>query len=156
MRFRYVSLVLLLVLTLTACGGSGKRVASKTTDTHSRTFSTDADKIAFLEQYLLLVSPIQATEFHIVYHDNESGAIPGPSDWDMQAIMLVEPADLPRWTEDMQAVAEQDADLTWVDALLPEDQRWKITSQPVIYEKSGALVAIFEQEGIVFKRVWTT
>ena len=147
---------LVLVLGLTACGGSGKRIASKTTDTQSRTFTTDADKIAFLEQYLLLASPIQATEFHIIYHDNESGLIPGPSDWDMQAVMLVEPADLARWVEGMQSVSVQEVDLAWANVLVPQDQRWRIISQPAVYEKSGALVAIFEQEGIVFKRVWTT
>jgi hypothetical protein len=55
----------------------------------------------------------------------------------------------------MQAVAAQDTDLAWAYALLPQEQRWKITSQPIVYARSGSLVAVFEQEGIVFKRLRT-
>lgn len=148
--------MVLLAVGLVACSGPGKRAADKTTDTRSSAFTTDADKIAFLEQYLLLASPIHATEFHIVYHDNATGGVAGPSEWDMQAVMLVAPADLPRWTEGMRAVSAQDVDLAWAYALLPQEQRWKITSQPLVYERSGTLVAVFEQEGIVFKRARTT
>lgn len=155
LRYGYVVLVVLLILGLTACSGPVKRAANKTTDTRSSVFTTDADKIAFLEQYLLLASPIHATEFHIVYHDNASGGVAGPSDWDIQAVMLVSSADLARWTEGLQAVAAQDADLAWAYALLPREQRWRLTSQPVVYQRSGALVAVFAAEGIVFKRVWT-
>ena len=149
-------LVLLLALALAACGGAGRGAASKTTDTHSAAFATDAEKIAFLEQYLTLASPIAATEFHVVYHDNATGLVPGPSDWDIQTVMLVAPEDVSRWTDGMQPVAAQGIDLAWGHALLPPDPRWTITTPPVVYQRSGAIVAVFEREGIVFKRVWAT
>lgn len=156
MNYNRLILAVLLALGLTACGWPGKAAANKTTDTRSAAFTTDAEKIAFLEQYLKLASPVKATEFHIVYHDNETGFVPGPSDWDIRAVLLVAPADLPRWTDGLQAVAAQGVDLAWAYALLPPEQRWQITSPPMVYERPGALVAVFAQEGIVFKRVWTT
>lgn len=130
--------------------------AGKTTDTRSAALPSDADKIAFLQQYLTLPSPIAATEFHIVYHDNAAGGLPGPSDWDMQAAIKVTPADLPRWTDGMQQVATGEVDLGWGYALLPHEPRWTIASQPVVYTRAGTIVAVFEREGIVFKRVFTT
>src|SRR5262245_40161450 len=95
--------------------------AGKSTDTRSAALATDADKIAFLQQYLTLPSPIAATEFHIVYHDNAAGGLPGPSDWDVQAVIKVAPADLPRWTDGMQQVAAGEVDLGWGYALLPHE-----------------------------------
>ncbi|MBA3945339.1 MAG: hypothetical protein H0X37_12335 [Herpetosiphonaceae bacterium] len=154
-RFIPMLLALLCAATLISCS-TGRRTLSKTTDTQSSTFSSDADKIAFVEHYCTLASPLITTEFHIVYHDNESGRVPGPSDWDMQVLMLVRPQDAPRWTNGMLHVPAQHIDLAWGYVLLPPDPRWMITSQPVVYERSGVIVAVFEREGIIFKRVWTT
>ena len=154
MRYRHLILVLWMPI-LVACGPVGQRPVNKTTDTRSSMFATDAEKIAFLQQYLTLASPIQAAEFHIVYHDNSAGGVPGPSDWDMQVVLVVAPADLPRWTQGMQPVVSQHVDLTWADPLLPPEQHWRITSAPTVYQRAGTLVAVFAPEGIVFKRVST-
>lgn len=134
-------------------GGAG---SNQTTVMRSATLTSDADKIAFLQQYLKLPSPVAATEFQIIYHDNSGGGVPGPSDWDIKAVFKVAPADLPRWTDHMQQVAAGEVDLDWGYALLPDEARWAVTSQPVLYTGAGEVVAVFEREGIVFKHIWTT
>src|SRR6478735_2242953 len=47
-------------------------------------------------RYLKLRTPVSDAAFHIVYHDN-SGGLPGPSDWSIAAVVKVTPADGPVW-----------------------------------------------------------
>jgi hypothetical protein len=136
--------------------GSGTQT-SLTTDTRSTQFATDTEKIAFLRRYLTLYSPVEATEFHIVYHDNSGGRVPGPSDWDLRVALLVAPADVPSWTDGLRQIDRASADLSWGIDLLPSERRWAHTSDPQVYEREsgGVVVAVFAAEGIVLKRIWT-
>ncbi|HEY7020087.1 MAG TPA: hypothetical protein VH349_03150 [Ktedonobacterales bacterium] len=150
---------ILLLVALTACGTSGARgetSASLTTDTHSAQFATDAEKIAFLGRYITLYSAIEATEFHIVYHDNAGGAVPGPSDWDMRVALKVAPADVSAWTSGLEEIDSAGADLSWGTDLLPNTSRWARTSQPRIFQREGVIVAAFVSEGVILKHIWTT
>jgi hypothetical protein len=156
-----VCYAILLLVGLVACGTSGARgvtSASLTTDTHSAQFATDAEKITFLRRYITLFSAIHATEFHIIYHDNAGGAVPGPSDWDMRAALKVAPADVSAWTDGLQEIDGAGVDLSWGTDLLPGVSRWARTSPPRVYERAGGgvLVATFASEGVILKRIWTT
>jgi hypothetical protein len=149
----------MLLVALAACGRSGARgetSASLTTDTRSAQFATDAEKIAFLGRYITLYSAIEATEFHIVYHDNSGGAVPGPSDWDVRVALKVAPADASAWTSGLQEINDTDVDLSWGTDLLPDASRWARTSQPRIFQREGVIVAAFASEGIILKHIWTT
>ncbi|CAN5436343.1 hypothetical protein BH10CHL1_BH10CHL1_02840 [soil metagenome] len=129
--------------------------SNRTTDTRSAQFTTDREKLAFLEKYLTLYSAVEAAEYHIVYHDNAAGAVPGPSDWDIQVVLKMAPENLLLWTVDMQPVEPASIDLTWAYPLLPTEPRWKVQAQPRVYTRSNVVVAIFPEQGILFKRVWT-
>lgn len=146
----------LLVIWFTAACGAGAAPANKTTDTRSATLKTDAEKIAFLQQYLKLPSEIMATEFHIVYHDNAQG-LPGPSDYDIRAALKVAPEAVARWSDGLQPVDAATTDLTWTTDLLPPQPRWAHASPPQVYMRPGAqvVVVVYAPEGIVLKRVWT-
>jgi len=156
---RVVVLPVALVV-LAACGtpgaGSGTQT-SLTTDTRSAQFTTDAEKVAFVRRYLTLFSPVEATEFHIVYHDNSGGRVPGPSDWDMRVALLVAPADVPSWIDGLRQIDRASVDLSWGIDLLPNERRWAHTSDPQVYEREsgGVIVAVFTPEGLVLKRIWT-
>jgi len=157
-RRRVARLAVALLAALAACGSPGPgggAGASLTTDTHSAQFATDAEKIAFLRRYLVFASPVEATEFHVVYHDN-SGGVPGPSDWDIHAALKVAPADVSLWTVGLRQVDAAGVDLSWGDDLLPREARWARASPPKAYERpgEGVLVAAFEPEGIVLKHAW--
>jgi hypothetical protein len=147
----------LLLTALAACGAPGGASTSLTTDTRSAQFATEAEKIAFLRRYVRLYSPVEATEFHIVYHDNSGGRVPGPSDWDMRVALKVAPADVPAWTGGLRESDGAGANLSWGIDLFPNEGRWAHTSHPRVYERAGGgvLVAAFAPEGIVLKRIWT-
>ena len=157
MRIKVISLRILafgfLGLLLISCITSN--AANRTTDTRSTQFATDSEKLAFLKQYLTMSSAVEAAEYHIVYHDNSSGGVPGPSDWDIQVVLKMAPEDLILWTVDMQPAAPEAVELTWGYSLLPAEPRWKIEAQPLVYTRANVVVAVFPQAGILFKRVWT-
>jgi hypothetical protein len=122
---------------------------SLTTSTYSSQLGSDRQKIDFLAKYFKLLSPIEATEFHIVYHDNDFA----PSDSDIEAAIKVSRSNLKFWTEGMQ-LQQQSIDLNWGYALIAKDQqKWNIKSKPKIYRRSSGdgFVAVFESEGIIFK-----
>jgi hypothetical protein len=122
---------------------------SLTTNTYSSQLDSQQKKLEFLGRYFKLLSPIEATEFHIVYHDNDFA----PSDSDIEAVLKVSPSNLKLWTEGMQA-QHQPVDLAWGYALIAKDkQRWNIKSKPKFYRRSSGdgFVVVFEPEGIIFK-----
>ncbi|MBC8101036.1 MAG: hypothetical protein H7Z41_00430 [Cytophagales bacterium] len=137
-----------------ACSPSAPPVATLTTDTKSSKFSSDKDKVLFLTIYLRPLSPIAAAEYHIRYHDNSTGMIPSPSDWDIRAVMKVNPKDIDQWTKNLPP-ANREVPLDWGRALLPPKADWETTSRPRIFHSSDGrtVVAVFAPEGIVFKKV---
>jgi hypothetical protein len=160
-RWNVARCAILLLVALSACGAPGAGAntgASLTTDIYSAQFGTDAEKLAFLRRYVSLSSAVEATEFHIVYHDNAGGRAPGPSDWDMRVAVKVAPADAPAWTSGLHEIDSAGVDLSWGTDLLPNNPRWARSSQPRIYERAGggALVVAFASDGVILKRMWTT
>ncbi len=91
------------------------------------------------------------------YQDNSRGLVPGPSDWDVRAVVRVRPADTARWAEGLRRLvgAAPSVDLSWGRELLPDQPRWRLASPPALYtrDEGAVLVAVFEAEGIVMKRV---
>jgi hypothetical protein len=147
MRFIFnVGLIVSIVsLALGACADR----SSLTTNTYSSQLDSQQKKIQFLGKYFKLLSPIEATEFHIVYHDNDFA----PSDSDIESAIKVSPSNLKLWTEGME-IQQQPIDLAWGYALIAKDkQRWNIKSKPKIYRRSSGdgFVVVFEPEGIIFK-----
>ncbi len=153
-----ISMFVVLIL-LSAITGCSRR--SRTTDTRSTQFSSEQEKVRFLATYLQMKSDVEAAAFHIRYQDNSGGWLPGPSDWDIQAVMRVRPEDLSRWTEDMSIVGADsregyvfDGWPNWGYSLLPDDPRWRVGSKPTVFARQdgSVMVAIFQPEGIVMKR----
>jgi hypothetical protein len=116
--------------------------------------SSNAEKIAFLSRYLSAKSDIEAAEFIIEYQDNSGGWVPGPSDWDIQAAMKMQPRDTRLWAEGLDRDLSEDHDLSW-GMRLTQSEGWRIESKPQIFvsQNRDVTVAIFGPEGIVLKRV---
>ncbi len=127
---------------------------NRSTNTYSKQFATDAEKISFLKRYLLLPSGVEATEFHVVFYDNSGGSVPGPSDWDIQAVLKVAPKHLSAWTQNLQVTAQKQ-DLAW-GYRLAQQRGWKLNAAPKVYTMAGKIVAVFEKEGFIFKQLTST
>jgi hypothetical protein len=89
----------------------------------------------------------------VVYHDNSGGMVPGPSDWDIQAVLKVASQDLSAWTQNAKETAAKQ-DLAWGYSLA-QQRGWKLLPAPKIYTAPGKIVVVFEKEGIIFKRLTT-
>lgn len=111
------------VALVTACSPSSPSATSSglTTETDSRALPDVQQRLAFLARYLRSKSPISDAEYIIHYRDNSGGSVPGPSDWDIRAVLQVaddgaawhagwEPCpaagnakadDVPAWTHDL-------------------------------------------------------
>ena len=133
----------LAILVLAACSGP---TSDRSTDTRSVDLSTEAEQIEFLGRYVNLKSAVSETEFHIVYHDNSGGLVPGPSDWDIRAVMVVD--DVAPWIDGKTAV--ETADFSWADSIVTEGLR--PSSQPRYYTNSTTAIAVYEPESIIFFR----
>jgi hypothetical protein len=123
-----------------------------TTDTRSASLPNDQAKVEFLKRYLRLPSEVQEAEFHITFHDNSKGMVPGPSDFDVRAAVKVPPDKVPAWTAELRKTSAP-FDISWAEEFLPKDDRWATHSPPTFYEREGVQVVTYEPEGIVLKRV---
>jgi hypothetical protein len=151
---RVMWIALGLTIGLTVLAVSRPRPAAMATDTRSASLQGDPAKLDFLKKYLRLPTEVQATEFHIAYHDNSKGMVPGPSDYDLRVVVKVPPDKVSQWVAEMgQPTAP--FDVAWAYELLPKEERWRIASPPTYYQRDRVQVVTFEPEGIVFKRVWS-
>jgi len=126
----------------------------RTTDIWSSSFENQEEKLTFLGEYLIMPSEIIDAEYHIVYHDNSGGLIPGPSDWDIIAALKVAPEDIPLWTDGMKRLVEGQIDIDFWDELKTEwltleERKWaEYWKRPdsnvylVVYPESGVLLKI--------------
>lgn len=72
---------------------------SLTTNTRSHSIPTPAARVEFIGRYVTLRTPVKDAVFHVVYHDNSGGLLPGPSDADIVAALQVEPGDRAKWLD---------------------------------------------------------
>jgi len=128
-------------------GSSQGMVApDRSTNTDSRALPDAAAKLAFLERYMKVMSPVQATEFHIVYQNNDWA----PSDWDMRVALKVLPSDVPRWTAGMTPRSSA-PDFRWVERVAGSSDTWSVSSAPAYYDREGCTLEAHAAEGVLFK-----
>ena len=99
----------LLALLLSSCG------KGKTTDTRSSDFLTLEEKKEFLERYVKFRRSYDDLEFHIAFIDGGSGAVPGPSEWDIRFSAIVPAAELDHWIDGLEADEAPSTD--WIAAI---------------------------------------
>jgi hypothetical protein len=141
-----------LILSIASCSLLND-AESKTTDRWSRDIRKKEEKIEFARRYIRMPSEILDTEFHIVYHDNSTGMMPGPSDWNIVAVFKVRPENLDRWRQGMMEIDGTEMDLNDWNGVLPDTHAWKASSVPEFYrrENEPVYMAIYRKEGIVLK-----
>ena len=115
---------------------------SRTTDTRSDTLPTAAARVKFLARYLKLRAPVTDASFHVVWHDNGGGLVPGPSDWSIVAALRVSPADASVWLADARRATAAAPSR----ALIPAE--WKVTSAGDAYVRDGESLR-WHSEGVL-------
>jgi len=108
-----------------------------------------------LTRYLRAKSPINDAEFVIHYRDNSTGAVPGPSDWDIRAAMEV--ADIAPWRTGWEACPAGDAGhgtdllLPWARDLVEHRPAWKVLGEPHCFHDPHhhAAVAFIYDDGLL-------
>lgn len=91
MKKKWIKIIILLqVLFLSSCK------ENLTTDTYSKKFEDKEAKVRFLRKYLKLKTDVEDLEYHIRYYDN-SGVMPGPSDWNIRAVFRLHQDSLMKW-----------------------------------------------------------
>ena len=131
------------LLIMAGCTGGSIAGVDRTTDTRSTNLATEAEQIEFLGEYVNLKSAVSETEFHIVYHDNSGGMVPGPSDWDVRAVMVVD--DVALWIEGKTVVGT--ADFSWADSMVGEGLR--PSGSPQYFSNGSTTIAVYEPENII-------
>jgi hypothetical protein len=117
---------------------------SRTTDTRSDTLPTPAARVEFLARYLKLRAPVTDAAFHVVWHDNSGGGVPGPSDGSIVAALRVSPADAKAWLADARpATAAAPAPAR---SLIPAT--WNVTSAGDPYVRDGTSLR-WHHEGVL-------
>ena len=156
--------LILLILLLTGCSSNAtpsfttRGEPDLTTDTWSSTFDNKEDKLDFLEKYITLFSEVQDTEYHIIYHDNSGGMIPGPSDWDIRVALKIAPEDIMLWTDGMKKLISDQIDLDWWGELNSEQFIWKERDRPEFWKRpdSNAYLVVYPENGVLLKIASTT
>lgn len=146
-----ISFLLASLAATTACSsGDDGDDTGLSTSTQSSSIADEAEQIEFLGRYATLPSPVQETEFDIVYHDNSTGRIPGPSDWSIEFAVRIDPADLAKWTD---GLTESDAPPEWDERLISS---WDVAdATPDFYVRSGTTRAVYD-DGVVLQVSQTT
>ncbi len=149
MTFKFGLVIAVVSSCLLGCAQSMGNSQSLTTNTYSSQLDSDNQKIQFLSRYFKLLSPIEATEFHVNVRDNDFA----PSDWDVESVMKVSSSNLKFWTQETSTL-NHPVDIRWGYALIAKDkQRWKLKSKPQLYRRlnGDGIIAVFKPEGVIFK-----
>jgi hypothetical protein len=147
---------------LWACSGSNQAPApgGLTTDTDSRSLPDVQRRLDFLARYLRSRSPITDAEYIIHYRDNGGGSIPGPSDWDIRAVLQVAD-DGSAWHAGWEpcpasagaGAGTQDSVPVWARALLDRRPQWhSLRSPPICFRDPhhhASMVIVYSGDHLV-------
>lgn len=108
------------------------------TNTYSNKFNNKSDKIDFMEKYYTPNFDYLDVEYHIVYHDNESGrGTPGPSDWYMQFAFKMESVELAKISKQKPS---NSFDLSQRINFLPINETWNIDFPKTYFENGDVII----------------
>lgn len=126
---------------------------SRSTDTRSSALATAKERAAFLCAYALCASPVKDAAFHVVFHDNSRGFVPGPDDAEIRAVLSVEKDDLEKWTRGCSP-ARVEGRPPWF-AEITKGTSLELTTAPDGYRCGSELRAIHVKDGIVVRSIST-
>lgn len=139
----------MLLLALAGCPPTKDR----STNTHSTSISTAAERATFLCAYALCASRVKDAAFHVVFHDNSGGLLAGPDDAEIRAVVSVAPDDLEKWSRGCTE-ARVEARPEWLEALVAGTSMRPKTA-PDGYRCGAELRGIHVKDGLVVRHLST-
>ena len=132
-------------------------VESNSTLLDSDEYENKEERINRLETEIVSSSAIQDAEFELFnvngFH-NQRQAVPGASSWDYKFAVRIAPANIPNWTNGLKEVELEDMDDSWTGEITKQrSQNWRTFSNPHYFIGQHVTLVVYEDEGIVFKRV---
>ncbi|WP_438426078.1 hypothetical protein [Aquimarina macrocephali] len=152
---RSVYKIIVLCFVLVSCVNSHKNNTLTSIETESA-----EDRIAMLKREIVSKSEFYDAEFLLFnvngFTNSRITSIPGPSSWDYQFAIKVEPLEVKHWIADFTKIDAKEYTSDWTNSLvIHRKQNWEIKSTPEVYkrEESNTFIIIYQKEGIVFKRI---
>ena len=104
--------ILAVALLLVGCKPSGPA----TTTTTSAAYATVAERTKVLNEYVTFRRTYETLDFDIMYQNNGSGTVPGPSDWDVRIVATVPASELQAWVPS-GVKASNAPDIAWLKSV---------------------------------------
>lgn len=144
------------LLCVLLCSLSACQEENRTTDTRSDSFADQAEKLAFFASYAICPTAVKDADYHLIYNDNSSRLLPAPTEWDVSAVIQVDPEDIPVWTKDMVGASAEDIDFTWWAGLGPLADTVAGETPSALYrrEDTNSFLVVYQEAGILLKRFW--
>ena len=134
------------VLALAACKSNGR-----STDTRSDALPDEKSRVKFLDDYAMGPTAPEEARFHVVYHDNSGGLVPGGDDYQIAAAVKVPRDAVSKWADGCTPAPAQDLD--WV-ADLKLGSEWRGSAKPDTYRcMAGEERLIFVKDGIIYRHL---
>jgi hypothetical protein len=146
--------ILLLIFTCASCN-------SHTKDSHldSDDFENQKVRVEVLKDKIKSFSEIIDAEFELFNvngFSNDRTLVPGGSSWDYKFAIRIDISDIDLWTQGMTLVELKNYDNRWSTEIIAQRmENWKTYAKPKYYVREGSDVTllVYENEGIIFKRV---
>lgn len=126
MFFKKIVLILTM-MTIISCSSD----VSLTTNTHSASFQTIEEKIDFLKKYIKIESSYSTLDYHIIFHDNSGGLVPGPSDWNIMIKATIKLLEISSWVKDAQKIEYPDLHFSDIK-YEPNNYQWYKRGEAII------------------------
>jgi len=118
---------------------------------YSYEIESQKEKLQQLKTYLTKDSGLLDAEYHIVFHDNSTGFVPGPSDHHITLALKIESDSLDAWINNNLDSTSQSISLEfWTDLNL-EPNKWELNSKPEVFisKNKKLLKMVYRNEAII-------
>ena len=128
----------------------GCQAGNKSADISSYQIDDKTEKIETLKKYLTKESGLIDAEYHIWYQDNETGRVPGPSDYNIKLALKIESDSLESWINYLEPSSKKISIDLWDELKLDRDS-WQLESEPELYHSSLSteVKLVFRKENII-------